>query len=296
MVLMLACLRYLYDTFPMPTPESVPGYDYPPFSIVHDPEIRRVHEVVQEHTTGMNRVEEAHWVHHMLDYPDQPKGQKRRGYAPLDERNPFLKGFIRIADHSPEHAGNFETPGQVVGTVALRTYAFARLEYTKRFEEAEEPFKGDQGLSRMLHLEAAQLSNVLRKRYLHEPDKPDLLLLAHEISILGARYRQPDAAGYSQTMGHWLHLQYNKVNPDFPRTHPGSEAEADAHVRRLKLILALEELGWGPQNLYVKDHVVRDLLALYTVIGRDEEAATLEGHFAAIPSLKEPPSKAHERN
>ncbi len=257
--------------------ERVEGFEYPPFSIVNNPALREVHELTRAYCHNMDGLSTARWLFNLPDHEAKPRSAL--GYAGR---------FTSVSDHSSSGPSLF-TGQKAEDTQALLIYTTAKLEHELRLQGVRAPEGTDSGISKMIASELAKLSNIYRYQYEKSEDKPGhLIVLAHDLSQYAFRFKGPDPLGYMQTLGHWLHLSVDS-HPKLMKPEKFNEYE-----EKLKLILALEELGSGPQNEYVP-LVVRDLKTLYVLQSRDEEVQVLEDHFRDIPSVRGEPEIYHEQ-
>ncbi len=255
---------------PMDQETQIRGYEYPPFSIVHNPDTRQAHELFLNHTSHMDNLSATRWLYSLTQLNSDAK-------MPLGER------FHNFSDNSP-----LSTPekSQIEPTKGLLIYTSSRLEQLLRFQGVSTPEGTDNGISMMLSSELAQLSNAYRSQHKIDPSKTYFLNIAHSLAMYALRFKQPDHHGYSQSLGHWLHLP---VSIDMRHIEMLDQSE-----EVLKLSLALVEIGYGPQQTYVKP-LIRDLKKLYELKGEPEKVKELEEHYKDIPSNKDDTEKAWQK-
>lgn len=251
----------------------IEGYPYPPFSLLHDPELAKIHDLARSHPQPDNNLEVACMLFSLTGYVAE--GTRKQQAQALNGPN---GPFYAFGDKTP-----LIRPAKVEklpSTTALLTYTAAKLEHLLRLQAVRTQEGTDNGISRMLASTLGRLSNAYRTRYELCGAEPHVLLVAHDLSQYARRYEQPDFHGYSQTVGHWLHLNTDVILPWHKNRYPEYE-------ERLRLALALEELGPGPQDY--AQFVARDLGTLYSYLGREHEAQALKTHFSAVPHERQEP-------
>lgn len=254
---------------PAPTDQKtgIQGYEYPPFSILHNPALQQAHELYLTRRSQTDELTSVRWLYSLTQLNSEAK-------------LPFGERFHNFSDNSPLSTPK---PNQIEPTKGLLIYTSSRLEHLLRLQAVTTPEGTNNGISMMLSSELAQLSNAYRRDFQREQGKPYLVDIAHSLAMYALRYKQPDHHGYSQSLGHWLHLPvsiYERYMNEF-----------DQFEEVLKLSLALEEIGYGAENNYVQ-FLVRDLKALYELKGEPKKAQELEDHYKNIPSIENEIEKA----
>lgn len=253
-------------------------FEHPPFLLEHDPELAKVHEPAMQQ--GLGRVALNNWLFSLTERPEETKQQKSE--ALNGHNGPFEVFTPQTPMIRPLRVKTLSA------TTALLTYSAAQLEYMYRVEAVETPEDTVNTTGPMVASVLSKLSNAYRASYELDGAGPEKLLLAHDLAQYAMRYTRDDWHGYHQSLGHWLHLntagQYT-IRDEMYRVGEFEE--------RLKLALALSELGEGPQGY--AHCVVRDLVAIYKVQGKDEKAQTLKAHYANISTQNRDPlwDKAH---
>lgn len=249
---------------------QVKEFEYLPFSILHNPALQQAHELYLTYCSQKNGLSGARWLV-SLTVPQE------------DGKLPFNNRFYSFSDNSPLSTPE---PKQLVATTGLLTYTSAKLEQLLRLQGVSTPEGTDNGISVMLSSELAQLSNAYRSQYRLDQGKAYLLDIAHSLAMYALRFKRPDHHGYSQPLGHWLHLPVSVDSMHLEML--------DQYEEVLKLSLALEEIGYGPQQTYVK-FLVGDLKTLYELRGDSESVQELEEHFKDIPSIQDEIEKAWQK-
>lgn len=249
---------------------QVRGYEYPPFTIVRNPDIQQAHELFLSHASQMDNLSAARWLCSLTQLNS-------------DAKLPFGNRFYNFSDNSPLNTPELQ---QIDPTTGLLIYTSSKLEQMLRLQRVSTPEGTDNGISMMLSSELAQLSGAYRSRYALTPERVHYLDIAHSLATYALRFKAPDGHGYSQSLGHWLHLPVS--------VYERSADKFDHYEEVLKLSLALEEVGYGPQNTYVP-LLVRDLKRLYELQGRTDDVEILEEHYKDIPSVKDEIEKAWQK-
>lgn len=239
------------------------GFEYPPFSILYNPPLQKMHQYILNCGRDPSTLETAQWLYNLTP----PISQSRRFFVYSDDfPNTYLPSEPILSD-----------------TEALLIYTTAKLEHHLRVQRVTEPEDIDKGISMMLSRELAQLSNAFQARFKIDNTRITSLVLAQELAMFSLRFRRPDGTGYIQNICHWLDLGVkNSVSP-------GIEDE-----ERIKLSLALSEIGDGPQDIYSK-RLAEKLALLYSFNDEPDKAEQLQAHFKNIPIVKSIPDQYWEQ-
>lgn len=243
-------------------------YTFPPYSFLDNPELVAVHEHTLTTCSDKDDIDTVRWLEAMGSLPldGTPKGP----YEVLSDNSPITS--------NPEGR-------QLKKVGALLVYTAAKAEWLLRVQSVREAGDVDRGISRITSSALGKLANVYRLRYDQDTGAhPGLLVIAHSLAMYALRFKEPDASGYRQTLGHWLHL---RVDHRLPWNR--SEEKLKEWEEVMRLAIALEELGPGPQASYVGKCLVPDLIEIFHITGQDEEQRKLEEHFVNIPVVEGEP-------
>lgn len=244
-----------------PEPIREGDFRYPPFSFTFFPELETVHELAL--SRGEPNLNNLNWLTSLTRPGSEPKT--------------LIKDqFLFLSDNSP--LSSAEPRPQLEKTHALHIYAAAKLEHLLRLQALTTPVGTNNGIGKLVAENLAKLSNTYRNRFSESQQDIHLLKLAHDLSMYALRFKEPDFHGPSQSLSHWLHLQYHG-------TDRITQEELIENEERLKLCLSLAEMGEDPSSTY--SHIlVRDLVTTFERLGKKDDRDLLESHYVNIPTQK----------
>ena len=107
---------------PDQTPQ-VRGYEYPPFSILHNPAIKQTHELFLSYTPLMDELSAARWLYSLTQFNSE-------GNLPFGNR------FYSFPDNGPLSVPESQ---QIEPTVGLLIYTSSKLEHALRLQKVNTP-------------------------------------------------------------------------------------------------------------------------------------------------------------